>query len=91
MQVETIITLVVLGVAILGGLITIAIAIIRGDMKKFIEKQMIIAEEKDLSGEEKLKFVLDKVKEEYKVLELVMNVRKFVEHIIYLTKRINAK
>ena len=91
MQVETIITLVVLGVVVLGGLATILVAIIRGDMKKFIEEKMVEAEKLELSGAEKLKYVLNAVKEKYKILELLMNVKKFVEHIIAISKQINAK
>ena len=91
MQVETIITLVVLGVVILGSLATIIVAIVRGDMKKFIVEKMEEAEQLKLSGEEKLKYVLEAVKEKYKVMELVLNVKKFIEYIISVSKQINAK
>lgn len=91
MQFELIITLIALGVAILGGIATIVIAIVRGKMKKFIEAKMIEAEELELSGEKKLEYVLQAVKEKYKILELLLNVQKFVEHIIELSKQINAK
>ena len=36
MAVETIISLIVLGVVALGGIATIIVAIVRGEMKKFI-------------------------------------------------------
>ena len=91
MQIETIISLVVLGVVILASLITIIVAIVRGDMKKFIIAKMEEAEKMELSGAEKLKYVLNAVKEKYKVLELILNVKKFVEQIITITKEINAK
>lgn len=91
MSVETLITLIVLGSAILVSLITIVVAIIRGDMKKYIIAQMEEAEKSGLSGKEKLQFVIDRVKEKYKVLELVLNVKKFVEEIISITKQINYK
>lgn len=91
MQIETIISLVVLGVVILASLITIIVAIVRGDMKKFIIAKMEEAEKMELSGAEKLKYVLNAVKEKYKVLELILNVKKFVEQIISITKEINAK
>lgn len=91
MSIETLITLIVLGSAILVSLITIVVAIIRGDMKKYIIAQMEEAEKSGLSGKEKLQFVIDRVKEKYKVLELVLNVKKFVEEIISITKQINYK
>ena len=58
MTVEMIITLATLGVVVLAGLFTIIIALVRGDMKKFIEQKMIEAEKLELSGEKKLKYVL---------------------------------
>lgn len=91
MSIETLITLIVLGSAILVSLITIVAAIIRGDMKKYIIAQMEEAEKSGLSGKEKLQFVIDRVKEKYKVLELILNVKKFVEEIISITKQINYK
>ena len=91
MQVETIILLVVLGCSIIVGIGTIIIALIRGDMKKFIEAKMVEAESMELGGKEKLEFVLKAVKEKYKVLEIVLNVKAFIEHIIALSKKINAK
>lgn len=91
MSIETIITLIVLGVTILGGIATIIVAMVRGDMKKFIEQKMIEAEESGLSGEKKLAYVLQAVKEKYKLMEMVLNVKKFIEHIISITKQINVK
>ena len=91
MQIETIITLVILGVTVLSGLVTLIVALVRGDMKKFIVEKMEEAEKSGKTGEEKLKFVLAAVKEKYKVAELVMNVKKFVEYIISITKQINVK
>lgn len=91
MQIETIISLVVLGVVVLSGIITIIVAVIRGDMKLFIEKKMIEAEKLEMNGEQKLKYVLQAVKEKYKVLELILNAKKFIEQIISITKQINVK
>lgn len=97
MQIETIISLVVLGVVILASLITIIVAIVRGDMKKFIVEKMEEAEKlfEDLPKEEKtkkkLQYVLEAVKEKYKIMELFLNVKKFVEYIISITKQINYK
>ena len=91
MTTEMIITLATLGVVVLGGLFTILIALIRGDMKKFVEEKMFEAEKSGKTGSEKLSFVLNAVKEKYKVLELLLNVKKFVEYIIVISKQINAK
>ena len=91
MQVETIISLVVLGVVVVAGLVSIIIAIVRGDMKKFIIEKMEEAEKLELSGEKKLEYVLQALKEKYKVLQLLINARKFIESIIAITKQINVK
>ena len=91
MDVQVLVPVIILGVAVASGIITIVVAIIRGDMKKFIEGKMIEAEKLELSGEKKLEYVLQSVKEKYKVLELILNVKKFIEHIIALSKQINVK
>ena len=90
MNIETIIVLVILGIAVLSGIIGIVVAVIRGDMKKFIEEKMIEAETMQGSVE-KLTYVLNAVKQKYKIVELVLNVKKFIEHIIDLSKQINSK
>ena len=91
MNVETIIVLAFLGVAVISGVVSIIVAIVRGDMKKFIEEKMIEAEKLELTGKEKLTYVIEAVKEKYKLAELFLNIRKFIEHIIDLSKQINAK
>ena len=91
MNVETIILTIVLGVVALGGLVTIVIAIIRGDMKKFADEKMVEAEQLELAGEKKLAYVLQAIKEKYKVFEVLMNCEKFIKHVIDLTKKINVK
>ena len=91
MQIETIISLVVLGVVILASLITLIIALVRGEMKKFVVEKMEEAEKLEISGTKKLEYVLQAVKEKYKIMELFLNVKKFVEYIIKITKEINAK
>lgn len=97
MSVAEIIELVILGLLVLAGILAIVVAIIRGDMKKFIEEKMVEAEElyKDLpqpeKSKQKLTYVLQAVKEKYKLMELFINAKKFIEHIIDLSKQINAK
>ena len=91
MQLETIVTLVTLGVVALGGIATIIIALVRGELKKFVVEQMEIAEKSGMSGKEKLAFVLKAVKEKYKLAEVILNIRKFIEYIISISKNINSK
>ena len=91
MSIETIVCLIVLGVLILAGLITFIVAVIRGEVKKFIEEKMIEAEKLELTGDKKFKYVVQAVKEKYKLAELFVNIGKFIEHIIDLSKQINAK
>ena len=91
MNIETIILTVILGVVAVAGLLGIIIAIVRGDMKKFVEEKMVEAENLKLTGEKKLAYGLQAVKEKYKVVEVLLNCKKFIEHIIDLTKKINIK
>lgn len=88
MNTELIIELVVAGVLALIGIGAIIVAIVRGELKQFIVEQMRIAEEKfkDLpkpqKSIQKLQFVINAVKEKYKLAELILNVRKFIEYIV---------
>ena len=91
MSIEVLIPTIIAGCLALGGIITIVIAIIRGKLKEFIKVKMAEAEASGKSGKEKLAFVLEAIKKEYKFAELVLNCRKFIEGIIELSKKINAK
>lgn len=91
MNIETIVTLVTLGVVALGGIIGIVIAIVKGELKKFVVEQMEIAEKSGMEGAKKLQYVLNAVKEKYKLADLILNVRKFIEYIISISKNINNK
>ena len=86
-----IIQLIVLIVVTLALIATIVVAIVRGDMKKFIEEKMVEAENLGLSGKEKLEYVINAVKEKYKIMTIILNVKKVIEHIIELSKQINYK
>ena len=86
-----IIQLVVLIVITLALIATVVVAIVRGDMKKFIEEKMVEAENLGLSGKEKLEYVINAVKEKYKIMTIILNVKKVIEHIIELSKQINYK
>lgn len=93
MQLETIITLAVLGATALGGIIAIIVALVRGEVKQFIVEQMEIAGEKfkDLpkpqKSIQKLQFVIERVKEKYKIAELIINIKKFVEYIVKINNK----
>ena len=91
MSKELVITLIALGIAIVSGVAVIVIALVRGGMKKFIIEKMEEAEKLDMVGCQKLQYVLQAVKEKYKVMELILNVKKFIEEIIKISKQINAK
>lgn len=86
-----IISLIALGIVCLVGIISIIVAVIRGDMKKFIKEKMSEAEKLSMGGQQKLEYVINAVKEKYKIPELVLNVKKFIESIIEISKQINYK
>jgi hypothetical protein len=86
-----IIQLVVLIVVTLALIATVVVAIVRGDMKKFVEEKMVEAEKLELSGKVKLEYVLNAVKEKYKIMTVILDVKKVIEHIIELSKQINYK
>ena len=86
-----IISLIALGIVCLAGIISIIVAVIRGDMKKFIKEKMSEAEKLSMGGQQKLEYVINAVKEKYKIPELVLNVKKFIEYIIEISKQINYK
>ena len=86
-----IISLIALGIVCLVGIISIIVAVIRGDMKKFIKEKMAEAEKLTMGRKQKLGYVIDKKKKKYKIPELVLNVKKFIESIIEISKQINYK
>lgn len=86
-----IIQLILLIVVTLALIAVVIVAIARGDMKKFIEEKMVEAENLGLSGKEKLEYVVNAVKEKYKIMTIILNVKKVIEHIIELSKQINYK
>lgn len=91
MSTETIVTLITLGSAVVISLAGIIIALVRGELKKFIVEKMEEAEQSGMSGEKKLAYVLRAVKEKYKLADLILNVKKFIEYIISISKGINSK
>lgn len=95
MELKDIIYLIVLGGVILVGIAVIVYAIIRGKLQKYIVKTMEEAENlyKDLpkpaKSKAKFEYVIKCVSDKYKLVDLFLNVKKFVEKIIEITKQIN--
>ena len=91
MSVTEIIELVGLGITILCLIGSIIVAIVKGKMKDFIIAKMEEIENSGKSPVEKLQYVIDAVKEEYKILTILINVKNFIEKIIGISKQINYK
>ena len=95
--IKTVALLVLSAVVIIAGIVGIVVAIVRGDLQKFIKEKMAEAEQlyKDMPKPEKskakLKYVLDAVNEKYKVAKLVMNIRKFIEDAVEFYNSMNGK
>ena len=90
---ELLTTLIMLGATIVVGIVVIIFAIVRGDMKNFIIAKMEEAGEKykDLQKPErslkKLDYVIDAVKEKYKLGELFLNIKKFIEYVVSINNK----
>ena len=90
---ELLTTLIMLGATIVVGIAVIIFAIVRGDMKNFIIAKMEEAGEKykDLQKPErslkKLDYVIDAVKEKYKLGELFLNIKKFIEYVVSINNK----
>lgn len=93
MTIKDIIFLAILGVGIIAGIVAIIVAIVRGDLKKFIVEKM--EEANQLYGNlpkpdrsiKKLQYVLEAVKEKYKIADLFLNVKKFIEYIVQINNK----
>lgn len=90
-QVSMIIGLISLAVGLIGTIIGWVISIRKGQLKTFVEEMMMEAEAKQMTGEQKLNYVLEKVKEKYKVLAFIESARQFVEELIKFSKKVNHK
>lgn len=97
MTIKEIILFVLLGLMIIGAIAGIVIAIVRGDMQKFIKEKMAEAETlyKDMpkpdKSKAKLKYVIDAVNEKYKLSKLFLNIKKFIEKAIEFYNSMNGK
>ena len=96
-QIKLLIALIILGVMIIGAIVLIVVSIVRGDMKEYIKECMAEAEElyKDLpkpeKSKKKLQYVIDKVKEKYKLASLFLNIKKFVEMMVEFINSMKPK
>ena len=94
MSVKEIISIVALGLVVISGVVSILIAVARGDLKKFIVEKMEEAEElykgipKPEKSKKKLQYVLKQVDENYGFSKLFLNSKKFIE---YIAQIINSK
>ena len=97
MDIKDILLFVILGLVIIASIITIIVAIARGEVRAFVKEKMAEAEKlyKDVPKPEKskakLKYVLDAVNEKYKIMKLVMNVRTFIEKAVEFHNSMNGK
>lgn len=91
MSTEMIITLVVFGVFMLAFIGFLIYCWIKKDLRAFVESKMAEAEKTGMSGSEKLKYVLEAVKEKYKFDLVVKAANATVEAIIKISKQINCK
>lgn len=94
MSFQEIIELVLLIVVTVGLVGTIIIDLCKGKMKDFILAKMEEAEKKfkddPEKGKKKLEFVIEAVKEKYKIVSIILNIKAFIEKVIKVTKKINA-
>lgn len=91
MELKEIIELVSLAITTIGLVATIVGSIFKGKLKEFIVKKMEEVENMHKTPVEKLQYVVEAVKDEYKLAKIVLNVEQFVEKIIDISKHINYK
>lgn len=91
MSQEMLITIIVFGVVALILLGIIIYGLVKGNLRQFVEDKMREAEKKFDNGSDRLKYVIDAVKEKYKVNLLVNIASNIIKYVIGLTKDINYK
>ena len=95
MSISEIVELVLLGVSVIGLISSIVISLRKGEMKEFIIAKMEEAEEKFKGDKDKarkkLDYVINAVKEKYKLISLFSDLKRFIEKVIEATKKINTK
>lgn len=91
MNTELLTIIISVGFIVIVGAISLITALVKGDMKKFVEEKMVEAEKLNMDGQAKQLYVIEAFKNKYKILEFMLNVKKLIEHIIELSKQINFK
>lgn len=93
---KELIAIIILGVTLLLTLIGLIVSLCRGEMKNFVKEKMGEAEAKfpkTMKDYKKLRlnYVIDAFNKKYKILEFLLNVRKFIEEMIEFSKSVNYK
>lgn len=89
---SSLIWIIVLGVLLLSTLIGLLVSVFNGSMKKFVVEKMAEADShKDWTAEQKRNFVIEEFKKKYKIMEFILNCKKFIELVIKYSKEINYK
>lgn len=91
MEVREIIEIISLCITTIGLIVTLFTAITKGKLKEFIIQKMEEVETKELTSVEKFDYVVNAVKEEYKILAILINIETFIEKVIDISKKINYK
>ena len=91
MEVREIIEIISLCITTIGLIVTLFTAITKGKLKEFIIQKMEEVETKELTSVEKFEYVVNAVKEEYKILAILINIETFIEKVIDISKKINYK
>lgn len=89
---SSLIWIIVLGVLLLITLIGLLVSVFNGSMKKFVVEKIAEADShKDWTAEQKRNFVIEEFKKKYKIMEFILNCKKFIELVIKYSKEINYK
>lgn len=93
MPIREIIELAFMALAIISAIVTIIISIRNGEMKDFIIAKMEEAEKlydnlpKPEKSYKKLDYVINAVKEKYKLISLFCDIKTFIEKVVKATKK----
>lgn len=89
---SNLILIIVLGILLLITLSGLLVALFNGSMKKFVVEKMAEADaHPDWTAEQKRNFVVEAFKNKYKIVEFILNCKKFIELVIKYSKEINYK
>ena len=91
MSTELIITICSMGITLLGTIFGLIKSIVNGNLKKFVEEKMAEAEATGKTGAEKYNYVINAVKEKYKLGGFISLAKKFIEELIDFSKKVNSK